>query len=186
MGNEETTALLQATQGTIDGLPEILRERAKILSEVPCVEEKGERISIFSFELGEELYGVELSYLIETRQSVPFRQLPCAPSYLVGIANIRGELVPVVDLCPILGLRAQELHKVLPCLLVLSLNGNKLALVVARARDIVTFLARELKPPPLSLQADRALFIKGEYLLENRLVSVLDMEKLQAPPTVST
>lgn len=185
MASGEINALSEATQVKEDDFHEILRERARVLSEAPELEEGGEKISILSFELGEELYGIELNYLIETRQSVPCRRLPCAPSYLVGAANIQGELVPVVDLCPILGLPAQDPQKILPSLLVLSLEGNKVALAVARAKDIVTFASKELKPPPLSLEADRALFIKGEHILGNRLVSVLDMEKLQAPPTLS-
>jgi purine-binding chemotaxis protein CheW len=165
-----------------EDLREIFRERARILSEVPAPEESGEKISALSFVLGGELYGVELKYLAETRQSTPLRRLPSAPPHLAGLMNLRGELVPVVDLGPVVGLGQREMATTLPAVLVLSLQGSKLALAVERAQDILTFPAKELQPPPLSLEPERALFIRGEYLFDRRLLSLLDVEKIVADP----
>lgn len=160
-------------------LHEILRERARVLSEVPASEESGKRISVLSFRLAEELYGIELGYLTETRQSVLLRHIPCAAPYLAGLINLRGELLPVVDLCPILGLAEQKFSNIVPALLILSFQGNKLAVATERAEDILTFPLKELKPPPLSLDPERAVFIKGELLINNRPLSLLNMERLQ-------
>jgi purine-binding chemotaxis protein CheW len=161
---------------------ELLRERARILSEVPAPEESGEKISALSFVLSGELYGVELKYLAETRQATPLRRLPSAPPHLAGLMNLRGELVPVVDLGPIVGLGQREMAALLPAVLVLSLQGSKLALAVDQAQDILTFPAKELQPPPLSLDPERALFIRGEYLFDRRLLNLLDVEKIVADP----
>ncbi len=165
-----------------ESLQEILRQRSRILSEIPTQEESGEKISILSFQLGEELYGVELKYLTETRQSVPLRHIPCAPSHLVGIINLRGELLPVVDLHPILGLPQQQLRKVVPALLILLLKGNKLAFAVSRAKDILTFPTKEINPPPISLDPEHALFVRGELIVNNRPLSLLDVERLLQDP----
>ena len=78
------------SQAGEDNLQELFQERAKVLREVPLAEEAGEKISILSFQLGEEVYGVELRDLTETRQSVPLRLLPSAPPHLAGIVNLRG------------------------------------------------------------------------------------------------
>ena len=173
---------MDEAQTKIESLQEILEERARILSEVPATEDGGEKISILSFQLYDELYGVELGYLTETRQSVSIRHVPCAPSHLIGIINLRGELLPVVDLCPILGLPQQPPRKIIPALLVLSLRGNKLAFVADQARDILTFAKKDIKPIPLSLESERAVFVRGELLVENRLISLLDVEKLLQDP----
>ena len=165
-------------QPAAESLREILRERAMVLSEIPAQEESGKKISVLSFCLAEELYGVELSHLTETRQSISLRHIPRGPSYLAGIVNLRGEFLPVIDLCPILGLAQQKFGKNIPALLILSLQGNKLALAAERAEDILTFPMKELKPPPISLEAERGLFIKGELLVNNRPLSLLDVEKL--------
>lgn len=164
---------------------EILRERARILSEVPTAEESREKISILSFQLGDELYGIELKCLAETRRSVPVRRLPSAPPHLVGIINLRGELLPVIDLCPILGLPQKELSKIIPTLLVLGLKENKWAFVVDLAQDILTFSTKEIMPPPLSLDSEHAVFIRGELLLGNRPLSLLNMERLQQDPRLA-
>ncbi len=166
------------SQAGEDNLQELFQERAKVLREVPLAEEAGEKISILSFQLGEEVYGVELRDLTETRQSVPLRLLPSAPPHLAGIVNLRGELLPVIDLCPILGLPPQELNKTIPALLILSLKENKFAFAVDRAKDILTLPLKEIHPAPLSLDPDQAVFIRGEFLADNRLISLLDMEKL--------
>ena len=166
-------------------LQEIFRERASLLSEVPTLEESGERISILSFRLGGELYGVELTCLAETRQSVPLRHVPCAPPHLVGIINLRGELLPVVDICPILGLPQQQLHTTVPALLVLSLKENKITFVVDRAENILTFQTKEIHPPPLSLESERAHFIRGVFLVDGRALSLLEMDNLLKDPRLA-
>ena len=185
MSNEEVTISIDATQSGERSLREILQERARILSEVPASEEKGGGISILSFQLGAELYGIELVYLTETRQSVPLRHVPCAPSHLAGIMSLRGELLPAVDLRPILGLPQQEPPKIAPALLILSLKGNKLAVVVDQAQDILTFPVKELRPPPLSLEPERALLITGELLVKARPLSLINVEKLFQEPRLA-
>lgn len=179
---DDKNVIIDGAQIQQEDLLEILRERARILSEVPAPEESGEKISALSFELSGELYGVELKYLAETRQSAPLRRLPCVPPHLAGVMNLRGELVPVVDLGPILGLGQREMAAVGSAVMVLSLQGNKLALAVDQAKDILVFAAKELQPPPLSLEPERAIFIRGEYLVERRPLSLLDVEKIIADP----
>lgn len=184
--NESKTAIpMDDAQTSTESLREILRERARTLSEAPAQEESGEKISILSFQLGEELYGIELGYLTETRQSVPLRHVPCAPSHLAGIMSLRGELLPAVNLRPILGLPQQEPPKIAPALLILSLKGNKLAVVVDQAKDILTFPVKELQPPPLSLEPERALLITGELLVKTRPLSLINVEKLFQEPRLA-
>ena len=184
--NESKTAIpMDDAQTGTESLREILRERARTLSEVSAQEESGEKISILSFQLGEELYGIELGYLTETRQSVPLRHVPCAPSHLAGIMSLRGELLPAVDLRPILGLPQQEPPKIAPALLILSLKGNKLAVVIDQAQDILTVPVKELRSPPLSLEPERALLIAGELLVKARPLSLINVEKLFQEPRLA-
>jgi purine-binding chemotaxis protein CheW len=168
-----------------EDLSEIFSERARILSEVPAADESGERIAALSFQLAGELYGIELKYLAETRQSMPLRRLPGVLPHLAGVMNLRGELVPVVDLGPILGLGRRETPAATSAVLVLSVEGSKLALAVEEAKDILAFAAKDLQPPPLSLEPERAIFIRGEYLIDGRLLSLLAVEKILADPRFS-
>lgn len=99
--------------------------------------------------------------------------------------SLRGELLPAVDLRPILGLPQQEPPKIAPALLILSLKGNKLAVVVDQAQDILTFPVKELRPPPLSLEPERALLITGELLVKARPLSLINVEKLFQEPRLA-
>lgn len=168
-----------------EDLRELLRERARILAEVPAAETGGEKIAALSFHLSGELYGIELKYLAETRPATPLRRLPGVLPHLAGVMNLRGELVPVVDLGPILGVGRREISGVAPAVLVLSAHGSKLALAVDQANDILAFPAGELKPPPVSLEPERAIFIRGEYLTAGRLLNLLDVDKILADPRLS-
>jgi purine-binding chemotaxis protein CheW len=165
-----------------EDLSELLRERARILSEVPPQQEAGERIAALSFQIDDEIYCIELKYLLEMRQSTPLRRLPGVLPHLAGVMNLRGELLPVVDLRPVLGLGKSETSGAAPATLVLSFKGDKLAVAVDRARDILSFPANELKLPPMSLDPERAPFVRGEYLLEGRLMTLLDAEKILTDP----
>jgi purine-binding chemotaxis protein CheW len=185
MDDRDVTDPAKVGENRREDFQELLRQRARILSEVPAQEESGETISALSFVLNGELYGIELKHLAETRRSTPLRRLPSAPPHLAGLMNLRGELVPVVDLGPIVGAGQREMAQTLDAVLVLSLHGSKLALAVDRAEDILTFPARELQPPPLSLEPERALFIRGEYLFARRLLTLLDVEKIAADPRFS-
>ncbi len=165
-----------------EDLRELFSERARILSEVPAADESGEKIAALSFQLAGELYGIELKYLAETRQSMPLRRLPGVLPHLAGAMNLRGELVPVVDLGPILGLGPREMPAAVSAVLVLSVEGSKLALAVEQAKDILTFAAKDLQPPPVSLEPERAIFIRGAYLIDGRLLTLLAVEKILADP----
>jgi purine-binding chemotaxis protein CheW len=182
MNDNDVTGPVDGGENGRKDFTELLRQRARILSEVPAQEESGETISALSFVLSGELYGIELKYLAETRRSTPLRRLPSAPPHLAGLINLRGELVPVVDLGPIVGVGQREMAQTLAAVLVLSLEGSKLALAVDQAEDILTFPVRELQPPPLSLEPERALLIRGAYLFDRRLLSLLDVEKIVADP----
>lgn len=164
-----------------EDLSELFRERARVLSEVPSGEQGGEKVAALSFELGGEVYGIELKHLAETRSRAPLRRLPGVVPHLAGVMNLRGELVPVVDLRLVLGLGRSEAGPVAAAL-VLSVEGSRLAFAVDRTRDILSFPAGDLQPPPLSLDPERAVFIRGEYLLGGRLMSLLDVERIIADP----
>ena len=163
----------------------LLKERARILSEVPAAEDSGEKIAALSFQLAGETYGIELKYLAETRRSTPLRRLPGVLPHLAGAMNLRGELIPVVDLGPILGLGRREIPATVAAVLVLSVDGNKLALAVDQFKDILTFAAKELQPPPVSLEPERSIFIRGEYLIDGGLLNLLAVEKILADPRLS-
>lgn len=85
----------------------ILRQRAAELAQVPVKPEQEESLTILKFAISKELYGIEISFVKEVlAMSSRIIGIPGAPDHIVGILNIRGEIVPAVDMRKILGLDA--------------------------------------------------------------------------------
>src|SRR5258706_2063456 len=182
MSDKNPTFVSEAEPAGREDLSGLFRERARILSEVPPEEPGGEKVAALSFQLAGEVYGVELKYLAETRRDAPLRRLPGVVPHLAGVMNLRGELIPVVDLRLVLGLGRSEAGALAAALLVLSLKRSKLALAVDRTPDILNLPAKDLQPPPVLLDSERAIFIRGVHLTDGRLMNLLDVEKIIADP----
>ena len=94
-------ALVKIEQGWTPGPEEragILRERAQTLAREEAPEEGGEKVEFVEFLLAYERYGVETAYV---REVYPLRDLtavPCMPAHVLGIINVRGRIIPIVDL----------------------------------------------------------------------------------------
>lgn len=94
----------------------VLRERAVALAKEPGRDVAGERIEIVEFLLAHERYGVESSYVREVWPLRDLTPLPCTPSFVLGIVNVRGQILSVVDLKKLFGLPDRglgDLNKVL-------------------------------------------------------------------------
>ena len=77
----------------------ILKARAKAIAQEPPAEEiAGERIEIVEFLLAHERYGIESSYVREIHPLKELTPLPCTPAFILGIVNIRGRILPVIDI----------------------------------------------------------------------------------------
>lgn len=99
------------SRGTVsgDGAPvadveRLLRERAKLLGQRPrSREEETDSLRLIEFPVGDERYAVDADFVIEIQPLVSWTRIPCAPAPLVGVVNLRGRIVTMVDLRPLLG-----------------------------------------------------------------------------------
>lgn len=92
-------ALEQGWHPSPDETLQILKHRAQILAEKPKIpEEATDIISVMEFELGEETYAIELSYIDEVCPVKEITPLPGAPDYIIGIMNVRGKIMSVLDI----------------------------------------------------------------------------------------
>jgi len=76
----------------------ILAERAQRLAREPAAEQGGERLEVVEFLLGGERYGLETSFIREVHPLRELTPLPCTPSFVLGIINLRGEVISVIDI----------------------------------------------------------------------------------------
>lgn len=102
---------------------------------------------IVTFSLGEQVFGIAMSALIEIREWEEPTPLPGVAPYIKGVTNLRGTVVPVVGLAERLGWPASRIHA-RSCILVVSIAGKQAGFLVDEVADIVSIKESEVRPAP--------------------------------------
>lgn len=159
----------------------VLKERARALANEPKKEdERRETIEIIEFMLAYEKYGIETSYVREAYPLKDLTQVPCTPPFVLGIINVRGEILSVIDIKKFFDLPEKglgDLNKII------ILNNEKmefgiLADVILGVRNI---LSSELQQSIPTLTGIREEYLKG--VTKERVV-ILDAKKLLSDKTI--
>lgn len=106
----------------------------------------GER-KILTFTLGDQVFGIDMEPLIEIREWDEPTPLPKVPAYIRGVMNLRGAVLPIVDLSERLGWQATNVHA-RSCIVVVDLDGQAAGFLVDQVADIVPIDESEIKPAP--------------------------------------
>ncbi|MET0595126.1 MAG: chemotaxis protein CheW [Polyangiaceae bacterium] len=154
----------------------ILAERARLLARPreTLTAQKLTGLRLATFALTGERYGLEARLVIEISRLTDFTPLPHAPDHLVGITNLRGEILPVFDLRALLGLSRRALDD-MSRLVVLGRGRAEFGVLADSTRELVVLPPNELLPPPPSVSDGARHFMRG--VTKDALV-VLDGEVL--------
>ena len=131
-----------------------------------------------SFGVAEELYALPLVQVREILRLPPITRLPGAPAFLRGVVNLRGAILPLVDLREELGLGTQPYGK-FTVVIVIKTAGLKVGLIVDKVVDVVSVAPDAIAPPPPQLSPQvRAEFVRGLARTAEALLVVLDIDRL--------
>ena len=157
----------------------ILAERARLLARVPDPPPSAtEILTVATFALGNEQYAIESRLLRGIVRVTDVTPVPDTPGYLVGVTNVRGEMLPLVDLRKLFGVTVKGLTD-LSRIAVLGLERAELGLLADAVHEVTTLRRADLHEPPGPVAG-----IGPDYLLgvtEDALI-VLDGEALLADP----
>lgn len=159
---------------------QILRDRAQILARLPVQAAADTQLEVLEFRLAQERYAVETRYVREVYPLKDLTPLPCTPAFVLGIVNVRGCILPVLDLKKFLDLPETGLND-LHCIILVrerDLEFGLLADVVVGVRAIPV---ENLQPSLPTLTGIRSDFLKG--VTDDCLV-VLDLSRLFADPKI--
>lgn len=126
-----------------------------------------------SFRIDENEYSVEIMSVREIRGWTRTTSLPHAPPFVRGVINLRGTVLPVVDLAVRLGLEASEPQD-RNVIIVVDVGSRVMGLRVDAVSDILSFSDDQLQPPPDLTSKSR--FVRALTILDDRMVRVLDLE----------
>ena len=137
---------------------------------------------IVIFELGAEHFGVDIAKVESIIKMQPITQLPRTPEFVEGVTNLRGKVLPVIDLRKRFGLAAQETDKN-SRIIVVSVNQIGVGMIVDEVSEVVTVPEVAVEATPAIATSVDATFIKGIAKLGTteqsaRLVILLDLTQV--------
>jgi len=133
-----------------------------------------------TFSLAGEEYGLDILAVREIRGWTPVTRIPQAPHYVLGVLNLRGAIVPVLDLRLRFGL-VREAYDATTVTVVVSVNERPFGVVVDAVSDVVDVPADQIRPVPDMGTAVDTEYLKGLTSVQDRMVLLLDVDKLLQP-----
>src|SRR5215469_350534 len=139
---------------------------------------------LVTFQLGEELYGVNIMDVKEIVRVQTIREIPNAPAYVEGIFNLRSEIIPIINLHKrfyIKKLLTSEEDELLSGFVILDIDGMKLGIIIDRISRVITIEKEDIQPPPQMLSGIGAEYIRGVVRQEHGYLIILDIRDLFNP-----
>jgi purine-binding chemotaxis protein CheW len=134
-------------------------------------------IQLACFNLGDNLFAVDIMRIKEIILPQKLSSLPRASSILEGVINLRGVVIPVMDMRKRFGMSAAPEAKT-GKLLIVSLARQILALAVDNVMEVITVQAKEIKPPLDTTEGIGMEHLLGVCLSDNRVFMILDIDSL--------
>ncbi len=129
------------------------------------------------FELGTENFGIDIASVEGIVKVQEITKIPKAPSYLEGITNLRGDVLPVIDMQKRFGMSIQE-HTKETRIMVANVENVKIGMIVTAVSEVLTIDDSVIEPPPPMVSNINSEFIIGVAKIDKRLVILLDLAKV--------
>ena len=140
------------------------------------------QFQLVTFHLGEELYGVNIMDVKEIVRLQNVRVIPNAPFYVEGIINLRGEIIPIIDLHKRFKLqtltRSSDDAEIEGGFIILNIDGNKIGIIIDKVERVVTVKSEEVKEPPQMLSGIGTEYIEGVIREKQGYLIMLNTRKL--------
>ena len=141
------------------------------------MDEDTQKVKYLTFTLGEELYGIDIRAVIEIIGIMPITKVPEVPAYVQGIINLRGKIIPVVDMRLRFGQEYRP-YSDRTCVIIISVNDVLIGLIIDGVSEVLTIPENSIVPPP-ELKSVRNRYVKNiGKLSEEKVVLLLDWKKL--------
>lgn len=139
----------------------------------------GEANEFLAFTLGGEEYGINILRVQEIRGYEPVTRIANAPDFIKGVVNLRGTIVPIVDMRIKLGLGTATYDQ-LTVVIILNIAGRVVGMVVDSVSDVTTLSAEQVKPAPEISTSFDSDFLIGLGTLGERMLILVDIDKLMS------
>jgi purine-binding chemotaxis protein CheW len=136
-----------------------------------------ELLQLVTFSIGDEEFGVEILKVQEIIRMLEITKVPKAPAFVEGVINLRGKVIPIIDLRKRFGL-AERGHDKNTRIIVIDINSMIVGFVVDSVSEVLRLPASTVEPPPPVVAGLDSDYISGVGKLEDRLLIMLDLNRL--------
>jgi purine-binding chemotaxis protein CheW len=143
--------------------------------------EQDTQIQLVTFQISDELYGVDIMDVKEIVRVQEIRSIPNAPVYVEGLFNLRGEIIPIISLHKRFHLKKAQLgedEELLSGFIIIDIDGMKLGVIIDQVERVVSIAAQDIQPPPQMLTGIGAEYIQGVVNRDTGYLIILDIRKL--------
>jgi purine-binding chemotaxis protein CheW len=134
-------------------------------------------LQLVSFKIENEEFGIDIFKVKEINRMMHVTKVPNAPNYVEGVVNLRGKIIPVVDIRSRLQLTKKE-HDKNTRIIVVELDKSTVGFVVDEVREVLRIPEAITEPPPDFVGSINSDFIKSVGKLNDRILILLDLEKV--------
>ncbi|HOV63365.1 MAG TPA: chemotaxis protein CheW [Spirochaetia bacterium] len=146
--------------------------------------ESDKQMQLVTFQLGLEHYGIDIMAVDGIVRVQDIRPIPNAPSYVEGIFNLRGEIIPIINLHKRFHLKRavlSEEDELLSGFIIIEINNMKLGIIIDKVSRVVTVEMSKIQPPPQMLSGIGAEYIQGVFNRDDGYLIILDIGRLFDP-----
>ncbi|MBD5608145.1 MAG: chemotaxis protein CheW [Desulfovibrio sp.] len=136
-----------------------------------------ELLQLVTFSIGEEEFGVNILKVQEINRTMEITKVPRAPAFVEGVINLRGKVIPIIDLRSRFGLSSKPEDKDTR-IIVIEINSIIVGFVVDAVSEVLRIPASTVEPPPPVVAGVESDYISGVGKLKERLLIMLDLDKL--------
>jgi purine-binding chemotaxis protein CheW len=141
-------------------------------------------IQLVTFSIGEEEFGVDILRVQEIIRMMDITKVPKAPDFVEGVINLRGNVIPIIDLRKRFGMEARERDKHTRTI-VIEINNMIVGFIVDAVSEVLRIPSDTVEPPPPVVAGLESEYISGVGKLEDRLLILLDLDRLLSSEEVN-
>jgi purine-binding chemotaxis protein CheW len=134
-------------------------------------------VELATFYVGDALCGMDILKVQEINKLMQMTKVPQAPEYVVGILNLRGQIVTIIDLGLKLGLGATDISQD-PRNIIVNSAGGHVGLLVRKISDVVSADMEKQESAPANMRGIQGDYFTGVYKTDNNLIGILNIDKV--------
>ncbi len=151
------------------------------MSSITATTDSDKPLEFLAFTLGKEEYGIDIQKVQELRGYETVTRIANAPEFIKGVMNLRGIIVPVIDMRIRFKL-GEPTYDQFTVVVILNIGARVMGMVVDSVSDVTTLTREQIKPAPEMGTTFEAGHLIGLGTLESRMLILLDIEKMMSSP----